>query len=145
MGYISPVTGVEFVLWGLFGGFSVEGLDLYTAIRGHRRWPWQRDPAKKEGGTGSAADDPEVNEPGAAAYLVAGLIRLVIGAGLALAAGASNQIDSPVAAIAVGVAAPLIFERLAKTVPIDIQPKVAEPPLNPQLDQGQTSTSQAGT
>ncbi len=99
------MTGVEVALWGLFGGFAVEGLDLYTAVRRHGRWPWQ---------------SGKPREAGPWAYLIAELVRLAIGAGLALAAGASDQITTPFAALAVGVAAPLVVERLTRAIPLDL-------------------------
>jgi hypothetical protein len=94
-------------LWGLFGGFAVEGLDLYTAVRRHGRWPWR---------------DRKRREAGPWAYLCAELIRLAIGAGLATAAAASHQVDTPMAALAVGVAAPIIIERLTHAIPLEPPP-----------------------
>ncbi len=70
------MSGVQVALWGLFGGFAVEGLDLYTAVRRHGRWPWQSGKAK---------------DAGPWAYLIAELVRLAIGGGLAAAASASGQ------------------------------------------------------
>ncbi|WP_462188490.1 MULTISPECIES: hypothetical protein [unclassified Frankia] len=113
------MMGVEVALWGLFGGFAVEGLDLYTTVRRRGRWPWQ---------TGKS------QEAGPWAYLVAELVRLAIGAGLAAAAGASGQVDTAFAALAVGVAAPLVVERLARAVPLDPRTAAATEPAvsNPQ-------------
>lgn len=97
------MSWLDAALWGAFGGFAVEGLELYTAVRRHGHWPWRvRGPR-------------EVGAPG---YVVAELIRLIIGAGLAGAAEASGQITSAVGALAVGVAAPLIVERLARAIPL---------------------------
>jgi hypothetical protein len=90
-------------VWGLFGGFAVEGLDLYTALRRRCCWPWR-------------ASGPEA---GPVAYAVAETIRLIIGGGLAWAAADSGQITSPIGALAVGVAAPVIVERLTRAVPLD--------------------------
>ncbi|WP_051054332.1 hypothetical protein [Frankia sp. QA3] len=98
------MPGVEVALWGLFGGFAVEGLDLYTAVRRSGRWPWR---------TGRP------RAVGAWAYLVAEVVRLAIGAGLAAAAGASGQVTTAFAAVAVGIAAPLVVERLARAIPLD--------------------------
>ena len=79
----------------------MEGLDLYVAVRRKGCWPWQvRGP----------------RAAGALAYFVAELIRLVIGGGLAGAAAASGQLSTPLAALTMGLATPLIVERLAKTV-----------------------------
>ncbi len=87
----------------MLGGFTVEGLDLYTVVRRHGCWPWQ---------TG------EAREASRSAYLVAELIRLLIGAVLAGAAAKSGQVNTAVAALAVGIAAPLIVDRLSRVVPL---------------------------
>ena len=97
------MTWFEAALWGLFGGFAVEGLDLYGAVRRRQCWPWQvRGP----------------REVGAAGYVVAELVRLAIGSGLALALAQSEQITTAFGALAVGIAAPLIVERLTKSIPL---------------------------
>jgi hypothetical protein len=97
------MTWIEAALWGLFGGFAVEGLDLYGAVRRHGCWPWR-------------ARGPR--EVGAVGYFVAELIRLVIGGALALALAESSQVTTPFAALAVGVAAPIIVERLTRVIPL---------------------------
>lgn len=97
------MTASHAALWGLFGGFVVEGLDLYAAVRRKGCWPWRvRGP----------------RETGALAYFVAELIRLVIGGGLAGAAATSGQLSTPLAALTMGIATPLIVERLARAVPL---------------------------
>lgn len=88
-------------MWGLFGSFAVEGLDLWAAVRRWGVWPWR-------------VIGPR--EVGALGYFVAELIRLVIGGGLAAAAMLSGQITTPLGALAVGVAAPLIVERLTRSI-----------------------------
>jgi hypothetical protein len=97
------MTWIEAALWGMFGGFAVEGLDLYGAVRRRGCWPWR-------------ARGPQ--EVGAAGYFVAELVRLVIGSGLALASVASSQVTTAFGALAVGVAAPLIVERLTRAIPL---------------------------
>lgn len=97
------MTWIEAALWGLFGGFAVEGLDLYGAVRRRGCWPWQ-------------ARGPR--EVGAIGYFVAELVRLAIGSGLAWALMESGQVTTAVGALAVGVAAPLVVERLARTIPL---------------------------
>lgn len=97
------MTWIEAVLWGLFGGFAVEGLDLYGAVRRHGCWPWR-------------VHGPR--EVGAVGYFVAELFRLAIGSGLAWALAESGQITTAVGAVAVGVAAPLIVERLTRAIPL---------------------------
>jgi hypothetical protein len=97
------MTWIEAALWGLGGGFAVEGLDLYGALRRRGCWPWRvRGP----------------REVGAVGYFVAELIRLVIGGVLAAALAESNQITTAFGALAVGVAAPLIVERLTRVIPL---------------------------
>jgi hypothetical protein len=89
--------------WGLFGAFAVEGMDLYDAVRRHRRWPWH------DAGGSSA-------EATAVQYAIAELIRLMIGWGLAIASVGTGQVSGPLGAIAVGAAAPVIISRWAKGV-----------------------------
>lgn len=97
------MTWIEAALWGLSGGFAVEGLDLYAAVRRHGCWPWRvRGP----------------REVGAVGYVVAELIRLVIGSVLASALAESSQVTTAFGALAVGVAAPLIVERLTRAIPL---------------------------
>jgi hypothetical protein len=104
-GLCSLMIWIQAALWGLFGSFAVEGLDLYSAVRRHGCWPWR-------------VHGPR--EVGAAGYVVAELFRLVIGSGLAWAAAESGQITTSVGALAVGVAAPLILERLARSIPLSL-------------------------
>jgi hypothetical protein len=50
-------------------------------------------------------------------FLLAVAIRLGVGAGLAAAAGSSGQVAGAFGAVAVGVAAPLIVEKLYQQIP----------------------------
>ena len=95
------MSWIDAALWGVLGSCAVEGLDCNTAVRRHGRWPWR-------------ARGP--HEVGAFGYVVAELIRLIIGG--VLAAAAVSQFTGPVGALAVGIAAPLIVERLARAVPL---------------------------
>ena len=52
------------------------------------------------------------------AYLVSVVIRVGLGAGLAAAATGSDQVSGSLAAFGIGVAAPLVLEKLAQTVPL---------------------------
>ena len=52
------------------------------------------------------------------AYLVSVIVRVGLGAGLAGAAAAGGQVSGSFAAFSLGVAAPLVLEKLAKTVPL---------------------------
>lgn len=129
------MVGLVAGLWGLFGGFAVEGLELYAAYQRYRRWPWQR-----PGGGGSSTTngaDQEPGEVGVWGYVVAEAIRLLIGAGLAWAAAATGQISGPLGALGVGAAAPTIIGQLMRAVPLDLsQPAPTSStaaPLNGQL------------
>jgi hypothetical protein len=96
---VEDMTGLEFTAWGLFGGFAVEGLEFSAAIRRTGRWPWR-----------------QPGEPGPLPFAISIIIRLGVGAGLAAAAGMADQISGPFGALAVGVAAPLVVEQLARQV-----------------------------
>lgn len=87
--------------WGLAGGFCVEALELYVRIRRTPKWNW-RQPIPQ----------------GMAAFAVSVLVRLGVGAVLAAATAGSRQISSPLAAFGLGVAAPLVIEKLARGVPL---------------------------
>ncbi|SHH05607.1 hypothetical protein [Streptoalloteichus hindustanus] len=90
---------VECALWGLFGGFAVEGLDFAGAIRRTGGWPWR-----------------QPGEPGPAPLLISVVIRLTVGGGLAAAAGSAGQVGGPFGALAIGIAAPLVVAQLASQV-----------------------------
>jgi hypothetical protein len=90
-------------LWGALGGFAVECLQFYTAIRRTGRWPWTRK-----------------GEPGPLPLVVSVVIRLALGAILAGAADASGQVSGPFGALAIGIAAPLLVEQIAKRVPLEL-------------------------
>jgi len=94
------MTGLEAAAWGVFGGFAVEGLEFTRAIRRVGGWPWSR---------------PQ--EPGPLPLATSVFIRLLVGAGLAAAAASAGQVQGPFGALAVGVAAPLLIEQLARHAP----------------------------
>jgi hypothetical protein len=117
-GYRRGMTGVVAGLWGLFGGFAVEGLEFYAVWQRYRRWPWRAlssDDIDSAGGT-----PPAHQEAGAWGYAVAEVIRLLIGAGLAWAAAATGQISGPLGALGVGAAAPTIIGQLVRTIPLEL-------------------------
>jgi len=95
------VTSWQYAMWGFFGGFAVEGLEFSGAIRRSGGWPWR-----------------QPGEPGPLPFGTSVLIRMIVGAGLAIAAGTTNQISGPFGAVAVGVAAPLLIEQLARQLPL---------------------------
>jgi hypothetical protein len=109
-------------IWGLAGGLSVEALALYSRIHATPAWNW-RHPIPQ----------------GLAAYLISVILRAGAGAALAGAAAGSHQVSGPFAAFALGVAAPLIVEKLSKTIPLagtvpaethQITPAAARPPAH---------------
>jgi hypothetical protein len=111
-------------LWGLFGSFAVEGLDLCAVLRSHGQWPW-----KLPASPGST----EVPEAGLTGYAIAEVVRLLVGAGLAWAAAENGQVAGSLGALGVGVAAPTIIGQLAKVIslkrpPSDITPDFARVP-----------------
>jgi len=96
-----------YALWGAFGGLSVEAVQFYGAIRRTGKWPW-----KIKG------------EPGPLPLFVSVVIRVGVGFSLALAAVETGQVSGPLGVIAVGVAAPLLIEQMAKRVPLDAQSSI---------------------
>jgi hypothetical protein len=92
----------QYALWGAFGGLAVEAIQFYGAIRRTGRWPWEIK-----------------GEPAPLPLLASVVIRVGVGFGLALAAAETQQVNGPLGAIAVGVAAPLLIEQMAKRVPLD--------------------------
>jgi hypothetical protein len=112
------MTGWQYGMWGLFGGFCVEGLEFVGAVSRTGDWPWR-----------------QRGEPGALQLMVSVLIRLAISAGLAAAAGSTHQVSGPFGAVGVGVAAPLLIEQLlqpfqlAATAPtIALRPEASSTP-----------------
>jgi hypothetical protein len=90
---------LEVALWGLLGGFAVEGLDFVRAQRRAAGWP------------------PEMRT---SAWYVATAVRLTVGAVLAMALGESGQIAGPIGALGVGAAAPVLVEKFLRAVPSSI-------------------------
>jgi hypothetical protein len=79
--------------YGALGGFMIDGLEFVRAVRAnHHRIPVR------------------FKRPG---YLLGEAVRLAIGAALAAVYYASGQATGPLAAVTVGIAAPMIIERLA--------------------------------
>jgi hypothetical protein len=91
------VHWVATALWGLFGGALVTGLDFIGVVGRIGDWPWK---ARKKLRVGP--------------YLAATIVRLLLGAGLAAAAGQSGLVTNPLTAVTIGVATPLIVEKLAR-------------------------------
>lgn len=87
--------------WGLAGGMCVEGLELYATIRRTPKWNWRK-------------PIPQ----GLLPYLLSVTIRAGLSAVVVAAATASGQVISAFSALGLGVAAPLIIEKLARAVPV---------------------------
>lgn len=115
--YGCPVNLVQAGLWGLAGGFVVDGLEFYTTVRRYGCLPW------KVKGPGL--------EAGRTAYLVAESVRMLIGGILASGAASSGQVSGPLAAIAIGVAAPLMVERLTTLIPLSQASGASQLPMSP--------------
>jgi hypothetical protein len=92
------MSGATAGLWGLFGGFAVEGLDIRAAFYRYGAWPWKL----------PTSDGKTAPEAGRLGYAVGEIIRLLVGAGLAMAAVSTGQVSGPLGAIGIGVAAPTI-------------------------------------
>jgi hypothetical protein len=99
------MTAWEYMLWGAFGGLAVEAIEFSGAIRRIKNWPWRAE-----------------GEPPPLALAISVMIRVGLGVGLALATGQAGQIAGPMGAVAVGVAAPLLIEQMARQVPLTIDP-----------------------
>ncbi|WP_169747991.1 hypothetical protein [Pseudonocardia acaciae] len=80
----------------------IEAVQFHGAIKRCKDFPWR-----------------VKGEPAAFPLLVSVLIRIGLGFGLALAASYSNQVSGPLGAIALGVAAPLVIEQMARRSPPD--------------------------
>lgn len=106
--YRLGMTWSAAVLWGLLGGGLVEAFDLHTEIRRHDALPWRKPRSKRR--------DPA--RPAASIYALASGLRLFMGCGVAGVAGASAMVGSPWVAVSIGVAAPLIIERLLGQIPL---------------------------
>ena len=79
----------------------VEGLELYATIHRTPEWHWRK-------------PIPQ----GLAAFTMSVLIRVLVGAAVAAAAAGSGQVSGSLAAFGLGVAAPLIIEKLTRYIPL---------------------------
>ena len=88
-------------MWGLIGGLCVEALALYSSIKKSKSWSWR-------------CPIPQ----GLAAYVGSVILRVGAGAGLSAAAAGSGQVSGTFAAFALGIAAPLVVEKLSQNIPL---------------------------
>src|SRR5262245_39070739 len=94
------MNALEAAVWGVCGAFAIEGLELSFWLRRPRgEWPWK--------GPGRYDLFP---------FLIALAIRFAVSAMLAGAAGRGGVIDGAFSAMTIGVAAPLIVEKMAGRV-----------------------------
>ena len=110
---ITPMSLYAAASWGLIGAGAIEAWDLYGAIHRVRGFPW--------------------NKPGEVAvapFLVAVVLRLLLGAGLATAFVSSGQAAGPVGALAVGIAAPKLRHTIAPPA-ADAAPERLKPAHSP--------------
>lgn len=96
--------------WGLVGGLCVEALALHALIHKAKKWTLRK-------------PIPQ----GLAAYLISVIVRAGVGAGLAAAAAGSGQVSGSFGAFGLGVAAPLIIEKLSRTIPVDDASPIPDP------------------
>lgn len=93
------MTPWDYLLWGAYGGLAVEAIEFSGAIRRIKDWPWK-----------VAGESPPF------VLAISVMIRIGLSLGLTLAAGQAGQIAGPMGAVAVGAAAPLLIEQMAKQV-----------------------------
>jgi hypothetical protein len=108
-----------YALWGLVGGFAIEALEFRRAVRRTRTWPWR------------SPDEPEFGP-----WLSSVIVRLIVGAIVAGAARASDQLSGPFAAVAVGVAAPVVLEQVARQARLAPRTQAAPPVVSPEAEGG---------
>ena len=97
------LTWAQAAGWALAGGLCVEALELYAQIRRTPKWSW-RTPIPQ----------------GLVAYLISVAIRAGVGATLGAAAASGKQVAGAFGAFGLGVAAPLVIEKLARIVPMRV-------------------------
>jgi hypothetical protein len=126
------MSPLQLALWGLAGGFVVEGLELVAAIRRTRGWPWRVH-----------------GEVGLAPYLVSVALRLAVSGVLAAALGANGQVSGPAGAAMIGITAPLIVEKAFRqlgTAPASLaeSPGRAAEPEQPLNEQSTSAVARSG-
>lgn len=112
-GRLKSMTGWQAAWWGVSGGLLMEALYYVNALRAGPGWPWTRK-----------------GEPGLGACVIAVVLRGAAGGVLAAAASLSDQPVSPLVALVLGAAAPLIMPpvlRAAATVVTTIVTRLLTP------------------
>jgi hypothetical protein len=98
------VSWWEYAVYGAAGALAVELIEFYGAVRRTGGWPRSR-----------------MGEPGPLPLLGSVAIRIMLGAGLAWVLSGMQQVSGPAGALAVGIAAPLFLEQMAKQFPAQLQ------------------------
>ncbi|MEV7325659.1 hypothetical protein [Streptomyces sp. NPDC093970] len=82
-------------LWGVLGAGLIEATEMWQLYRSQGHFPWLKD-----------------EKPQYKPYLIAVFLRFFMAGGLNSAYAASNQVAGPVAALTLGIAAPLIIQHI---------------------------------
>jgi len=83
--------------WGFIGGFVAEGLPLWRMVQ-QNNGIWLPRYRTRD-------------------FFIAEVLRLIIGAILAVALGESGQVTGAIGALGVGIAAPAIIDKLSEQLP----------------------------
>lgn len=94
---VTQQSWLLFAIWGLLGGLLVDGLEFWGIVRAN------------------SGRCPERYRT--LPFVVAEILRLGAGAVLAVAFGTANQATAPLGVMAIGMAAPLVVEKLSQRVP----------------------------
>lgn len=98
-------------LWGLAGGVCVEALELYGYIRKTPKWSWRT----------------PIHEIPFGGYVLSIILRCGIGGLVVAAAAAGGQVGGAFGAFGLGVAAPLVIEKLTRAIPLSDSTGVTDP------------------
>ncbi|MFJ8159025.1 hypothetical protein [Streptomyces sp. NPDC094468] len=82
-------------LWGVLGAGLIEATEMWQLYRSQGHSPWLK------------GEKPQYRP-----YLIAVFLRFFMAGGLNAAYAASNQVAGPVAALTLGIAAPLIIQHI---------------------------------
>lgn len=97
-------------LWGLLGAGLVESAEMWRLIRQEGRFPWIRRGKPQIGG-----------------YVIAVVLRFGMAGGVTVAYAAAHQIGGSLAAITVGITAPMIIQQLADRTEPSLAPRPPTP------------------
>ncbi|MFE4637980.1 hypothetical protein ACFRJ1_32060 [Streptomyces sp. NPDC056773] len=111
---------LEGVLWGAFGGFAMEAMDYIVAVRRWRKLPWDVGASSlAEAAPAPRQQNSETTAPGILAYLIAAILRVLVGGGVAAAFTLTDPgAMSAWLAVLVGATAPYVLEKVTLFVPL---------------------------